>query len=71
MFNKQMDRLRVTVSNDGEKMHDYGHGATVECVEGWNDSCPVLKHTMSVDELRDLHYLLGRAIAVADSRGLV
>lgn len=65
-FNKQMGRLRVTVSRDGLRMHDYGHGATVECVAGWNDSCPIVTHTVSVDELRDLHYLLGRAIEASE-----
>jgi hypothetical protein len=67
-FNKQMGRLRVTVSSEGARMHDYGHGATVECIAGWNDSCPNVKHTLSVDELRDLRYLVDRAITVADSR---
>jgi len=66
-YGKTMGRLTVTVSRDGAKMHDYGHGCEVSCVAGWNDSCPVVSHTMSVEELRDLRYLLDRAIAAADS----
>jgi hypothetical protein len=69
-FDKQCGRLRVTVSSEGLRMPNYGHGATVECVAGWNDNCPVVKHTVSVDELRDLHYLIGRAIEAAQSERL-
>lgn len=68
IYKKQAGRLTVVVSDDGAKMHDYGHGCQVSCVDGWNDSCPTLTHTMSVEEMRDLHYLLGRAIAAADER---
>lgn len=60
-------RLHVRISNDGLKMHDYGHGATVACRAGWNEGCAMVELTMSVDELRDLRYLLDRAIAVADA----
>jgi len=67
-FNKQMGRLRVTVNSEGARMHHYGHGATVECISGWNDSCPNVTHTLSVDELRDLRYLVDRAIAFAHER---
>ncbi len=67
-FNKQCGRLRVTVNDNGASMHGYGHGATVEMIAGWNDSCPNVVHTMSVDELRDLHYMLGRAIEEASLR---
>lgn len=66
-YSKTMGRLTVAVSQDGARMHDYGHGCTVACVVGWNDSCPVVSHTMSVEELRDLRYLLDRAIAAADA----
>lgn len=66
IYRRTMGRLSVHVSADGAKMHDYGHGCSVSCVAGWNDSCPLVTHTMSVEELRDLRYLLDRAIAAAD-----
>jgi hypothetical protein len=65
-FAKKIGRTRVIVNDEGLKMHDYGHGARVECIDGWNDSCPVVALTVSVEELRDLHYAIGRAIADAD-----
>jgi hypothetical protein len=65
-YHKTMGRLTVKVSENGATMHDYGHGCTVACLAGWNDSCPLVEHTMSVEELRDLRYLLDRAIAAAD-----
>lgn len=65
-YSKTMGRLRVDVGYNGGQQHDYGHGCTVACLDGWNDSCPTAKLTMSVEELRDLRYLLDRAIASAD-----
>lgn len=61
-----MSRFKIEVTHDGSRMHDYGHGCTVCCVAGWNDSCPMVNLTMSVEELRDLRYLLDRAISAAD-----
>jgi hypothetical protein len=66
-YNKTAGRLRVTVNRDGMLNHDYGHGCTIECPTGWNDSCPIVKHTVCVEELRDLRHLLDRAIAHADA----
>lgn len=65
-YRKTMGRLTVVVTYDGSRQHDYGHGCEVSCVSGWNESCPVRTHTVSVEELRDLRYLLDRAIADAD-----
>lgn len=65
-YSKTMGRLTVKVSHNGATMPDYGHGCEVSCIAGWNDSCPIVTHTMSVEELRDLRYLLDRAIAAAD-----
>lgn len=61
-------RLRVGIGNNGLRMHDYGHGATVACRAGWNSGCAMTELTMSVNELRDLRYLLDCAIAAADAR---
>lgn len=65
-YDRTMGRLRVIVSADGAKMQDYGHGCKVICRAGWNDGCPMVEHVMSVEELRDLRYLLDRAIASAE-----
>ena len=47
---------------------EYGdnHAVSVACVSGWNDSCPSLEHVMSVEEARDLRYMLDRAISHAE-----
>ena len=65
-YDRTLGRLRVAVNDNGARDHNYGHGAVVECPDGWNDACPVRTHTVSVEELRDLRYLLDRAIAAAD-----
>jgi hypothetical protein len=65
-YDRTIGRLRVVVNENGAKQHGYGYGATIQCPTGWNDSCPVQTHTVSVEELRDLRYLLDRAIAAAE-----
>ncbi len=65
-YEKTMGRLTVEVKAHGAKFHDDSHGCKVSCSSGWNDSCEIVSHTLSVEELRDLRYLLDRAIAVAD-----
>lgn len=42
----------------------------LECViisvrDGWNDSCSMLHNRMSLEELRDLRYLIDRTLANA------
>jgi hypothetical protein len=66
IYEKTIGRITVLVNAEGGKMHDYAHGCSVSCVSGWNDNCPTLSHIMSVEEMRDLHYLLERAITAAD-----
>lgn len=66
-FDKACGRLRLEVSDNGLSMHDYGHGAQIHYRDGWNDACPIKRVTLSVDELRDLQYLIGRALQVATS----
>lgn len=63
---KKIGRLRVIVAEEGMLNQEYCHGARVECIDGWNDDCLTVAHVVSVDELRDLHYAVGRAIAAAD-----
>lgn len=67
-YDKTIGRLRVVVNENGVKDHVYGYGAVIQCPEGWNDSCRIQTHTVSVEELRDLRYLLDRAIAAAEVR---
>jgi len=67
-YRRKLGRLTVEVNENGARMHEYSQGCQVSCVDGWNDTCPTVSHTMSVEELRDLVYLLGRAIAHADER---
>jgi len=63
---KTIGRLGVALTDNGAVMHGYGYGCSITCVDGWNDSCPTVRFTLAVEELRDLRYLLDRAIAVAD-----
>lgn len=65
-YDKKIGRIHLTVSRDGYQNHDYGHGAEIKCPTGWNDSCPIQAHTVSLEELRDLKYLIERALALVD-----
>jgi hypothetical protein len=60
-------RLRVCVGNEGLRQHDYGHGADVYIRAGWNDGCEMVQNTLSVNELRDLRYLIDEALRAADA----
>ena len=65
-YDKTLGRVRVVVNENGAKDHGYGHGAGICCRDGWNDSSSMVTHTMSIEELRDLRYLLDRAITLAE-----
>lgn len=62
-YKRTIGRLTLEVSKDGYVNHDYGHGASLRCPTGWNSSCPIQEHVLSVEELRDLRYLIDRALA--------
>jgi len=66
VYDQKIGRLRVFVNLQGGVDHSYAHGAEVSCPDGWNDMCAIKTHFVSVEELRNLHYLLGRAIAHAE-----
>ncbi len=62
-FDKTIGRMRL------EYYQDYGAG---QCVvlsvrDGWNDSCPILENRLSLGEVTDLQYLLGRMIYAASA----
>lgn len=61
-FSKGIGRIQLQVDAESLKMHDYRHGCELKIVDGWNDSCPTLNNRLSVDELRDLQYLISRAL---------
>lgn len=60
-YNKTIERLTVSYRAT------YGDGMCVEvaCRDGWNDSCPILTHRMSLEEVHDLRYLLDRMLVEA------
>lgn len=64
-YDKTLGRLRLVVTADGARLPGDAHAAQIHCPTGWNDSCPVMKHTVSIEELRDLRYLIDRALAAA------
>lgn len=66
LYEQTCGRVRVQVSREGARQQGYGYGATVACRGGWNDACPMVELTMSVEELHDLRYLIDRAIVAAD-----
>lgn len=70
IFEKRIGRLTVTVSDSGAGDHHYSHGATVECRTARSPHSETTVHTMSIEELRDLHYAIGRALAFAEARAL-
>lgn len=58
-------RMSIEVSEEAYRQPQYGHGAQVSLRDGWNDGCPMISARLSLDELRDLRYLIDRAIRIA------
>lgn len=51
---------------DYQEARSEGTAVEVSIRDGWNVSCAFLCNRLSVEEARDLRYLLGRVIAIAD-----
>lgn len=66
IYDRTMDRISVTVASEAAHDHTYSHGGTVQIREGFNEFSPMIINKLSVEEMRDLRYLLDRAIAAAD-----
>ena len=60
------DRLILEVDRDGLMQHTYSHGGSLKIRDGFNDSCQWVANKISVNELRDLRYMIDRAIAAAE-----
>lgn len=58
-------RLSVHLNDEGSRQHDYGYGVNISMRDAWNDQCLIQTFTMSVNDVRDLHYLTSRIIATA------
>lgn len=70
-YSKSIGRLYVRVDESGVTQHGYRHGGTLACLNGSgnydpNDPDDGVQSNLSVEEMRDLRYLLDRAIAAAD-----
>lgn len=66
LLSKKIDRIEL-------ELHEAAVGghAVLSVPDGWHDSSPIAKVTLSRDELRDLHYLIERmfdAMAMEASR---
>lgn len=60
IYRKQIGRVGLSVDHIGQ--------VELTCVDGHNESCATLTNRLSVDELHDLHYMIGRALAAASAR---
>jgi hypothetical protein len=63
---KQVGRFTVEMGGEGLLMQSSGYAAKLSYVDGWNTDCETRDIHMSVEDMRDLHYALGRAIDEAD-----
>ena len=55
-------RFGISLSKEGSRDHDNGHGVSLSMPTGWNASCEPMAILVSVDDLHDLKYLIERAI---------
>lgn len=63
-YYKRMGRLEIEVSEDGLKFHDYIYGVQIKHRVGVRDESPTSEMQVSIEELRDLRYLLGHKRAL-------
>lgn len=57
-YAKQIGRVAIEVRPDYASNSE----VTIAVRDGWNDSCPLLYNRLSREELRDLRYLIDRAL---------
>lgn len=62
-YQKTIGRITLEVSREGYLGHDYGYGAQMKIPAGWNEASPIVTNNLSIEELRDLRYLIDRALA--------
>lgn len=62
-YSKKIGRLTLEVCKEGYTDPDYRYGATLSSPAGRNDAVDVHKIDLSLEELRDLKYLIERALA--------
>ena len=61
-YNKTMGRIRVEYS----QFYGDASAVTIYCRAGWNDACRWTENSLSMEEVRDLRYMLDRMLAVAE-----
>ena len=62
-YTKDMGRILVNYQD----ARGIDHAVEVCIRDGWNNSCPFNRNVLSVEEARDLRYLLDRIIAHAET----
>ena len=66
-YSNRAGRISIELNNDGARDQTYGHGVSLRLSDGWNDECESQCWICSVEDLRDLQYLIVRAIATAEA----
>lgn len=62
IYAKRIERISIEARPDfGDKSE-----ITIMVRDGWNDSCPLLYNRLSREELRDLRYLIDRALVAIE-----
>ena len=61
LYSKTSGRVHVDVDPD------HMGSSRVHVLNGYNDGCSWVQNNLSIEEMRDLRYLLDRGIAAAES----
>lgn len=59
---KKIGRIELRVGLPGD-----GSQTVLLIPSGWNDSSELVSNELTIEELRDIHYMIGRALAMYDS----
>lgn len=66
MKKKEIGRISISFSDEGKRDHDYGYGCTMKLQKGFNPHCGEVDYPLSINELRDIQYMIGELLRGVD-----
>ena len=63
---KEIGRFLIFINPNGAHDHSYGYGVDFSVNEGWNDEARRISFHLSVNELRDIQYMIGELLRGVD-----
>lgn len=62
MGKKEIGRIALHINHDGKLDHSYGYGCNMKLQKGFNPHCGEVDYPLSINELRDIQYMIGELL---------